>query len=175
MNGSHQPNKERSFLSVSGRRLLLPGINYYFFPHCLLARIIEASQCTTSTTKPLFFTTLTFLIFDIAFVFLAYSVAIQPRAQSDLPRFHMAVCINQAFCSVFWCFDFWGLEDPTQGWLIPCLTEPHQCCIFYELKTRRSTSKKIMICFVVIPPLLRWSGTKPKITLRYAYSLWSLP
>lgn len=80
MNGLHQPKRERSFLNVSGRRLFLTGINYYFFPHCLLARIIEASWCSTFTTKPLFFTILTPLILDIAFVFLAHSLAIQPMA-----------------------------------------------------------------------------------------------
>lgn len=39
----------------------------------------------------------------------------------------------------------------------------HRCCIFYELKARPSTCKKITTCFVAILTL-RWSGAEPTTT-----------
>ena len=44
----------------------------------------------------------------------------------------------------------------------------HICCVFHKLKARPSTSKKIMIHFIVTLTLLRLCGMKLTVSLGYA-------
>ena len=55
------------------------------------------------------------------------------------------------------------LNESISCFIALCLTEHHRC-IFYKLKARPSTSKKIITCFIVILTILWWSGTKPAIS-----------
>lgn len=42
-----------------------------------------------------------------------------------------------------------------------------RCCIFYKVRARPSTSRKMTTCFITILNLLHWSGTEPTVFLRY--------
>lgn len=51
---------------------------------------------------------------------------------------------------------------------IPCFIVLHKCCVFYELKARPSPKQNDYDSFIAIFALLRWSGTEPALSPRYA-------
>ena len=57
-----------------------------------------------------------------------------------------------------------------------CSMVLHRRCFFFffnKLNWRPSTSKKITTYFITVPTSLEWSGTKPALSLRYAWSSFS--
>lgn len=70
-----------------------------------------------------------------------------------------------------------GCRQTTTKCVLPCkllLCFPvfHRCCLFYKVKAKSSTSKKIATCF--IPIFLHYRGTKPAISRRYAINYTSV-
>lgn len=51
---------------------------------------------------------------------------------------------------------------------IPRFILLHKCCVFCKLRTRPSTNKKILTCFIATFSLTWWPETEPTVSLRYA-------